>query len=506
MSTQLTGSSQAISLGEGYALRAPGVHGSADLKHPRSSDERARSRSADDGTEALDTALRAANITEVRQIDLTLQPTKPADATRSLRSVDGQEMLELHVPDLGPDCGQLVLACNETGVLTWHLPIDDKQQVQPPASRGSGGVKRFLIPATQPKPAPVGAGQRSLLGVFGKKLLKILVYPVLDPVIGAIGEYFAEKWEEKKRPYVLRDFSPANFRNPTVPALAASDWQRLSTGRALLFVHGTSSTAHAAFSQIPDETFKKLHQRYGGRVFAFNHFTLSQDPCRNIEWMLQQLPTGVNLEIDIVCHSRGGLVARTLAEQPSVFDLNTTRIKVNRVVFVAVPNHGTPLVDPDHIVKMIDRLTSALNLFPTGPVVEALEALIMVIKVIGHGALKSLDGLAAMKPTGKFLNKLNSGIPTGSQYYAIAANYGPTNQGLKALLTGAADGVIDMVFKEAANDWVVPEEGVYSVIANNNAFPIQLSQLYLIPPSEGVMHTTMFGHPPVSQLLDKWLV
>ena len=153
-------------------LRCTGVQGSAALKHPHRSDDRRRSRSADDGKERLTTTLRAANITGVRQMDLTLKPTKPDDATRSLRSVDGQEMLELHVPDLGPDCGQLVLACNETGVLTWHLPIDDKQQVQPPASRGSGGVKRFLIPATQPKPAPVGAGQRAL-GVFEETVKNI---------------------------------------------------------------------------------------------------------------------------------------------------------------------------------------------------------------------------------------------------------------------------------------------------------------------------------------------
>ena len=55
----LTGSTQPISLGEGYALRAPGIRGSADLERPRTQSERSRSRSPRDGTTALDEALRA---------------------------------------------------------------------------------------------------------------------------------------------------------------------------------------------------------------------------------------------------------------------------------------------------------------------------------------------------------------------------------------------------------------------------------------------------------------
>ena len=370
-------------------------------------------------------------------------------------------------------------------------------------TRGTGAVKRFLIPAVHPKAAPGGAQQRSLIGLVGKKLLKVLVYPVLDPVLGAVGEFFAERWEEKKRPYRLRDFSPANFRSPDAPPLAAADWQRLSAGRALLFVHGTFSTAHAAFAEMPDATFAALHQRYGGRVFAFNHFTLSHDPQRNLEWLLQQLPAGP-LELDIVCHSRGGLVARALAERPSAFGLDTSRLSVKRVVFVAVPNQGTLLADPDHMVQMIDRLTTALNIFPTGPVTETLEGLITALKVIGHAALKGLAGLASMDPAGAFIGKLNGGAPQGVEYYAIAADYQPTDQGLRILLTGTADAVLDRVFEEKANDLVVPEAGVYA--ANGcQVFPLQDERVFLIAPNQGVVHTTMFGHAPATDKLLTWL-
>jgi hypothetical protein len=504
---QLTGSGQAVALGDGYAIRAPGVRGSAELRRPRSGAERARSRTVEDGTAELDAALARTNVTEVRQIELALQAAAGGGAARSLRSTDDrQDLLEVTVPDLGAEVGQLVLCCDEAGVLTWHLPVDAGQQIQPPATRGSGGVKRFLIPASRPVPAAGAEGrQRSLIGVLGRKLLKVLVYPVTDPVVGAIGEFFAERWEERNRPYGVRDFSPGNFRDPSVAPFGPADLAPLAQGRALLFIHGTFSTAHGAFSQLPDAVLSELHARYGGRVFAFNHFTLSHDPRRNVEWLLGQMPPQA-LDVDIVCHSRGGLVARALAEHPPAFGFDVSRVRVGRIVFVGVPNAGTPLADPEHMVKMIDRLTTALNLFPSGPVAETLEAIITAIKVIGHGALRGLDGLASMRPDGAFLGSLNHGGAPAEGYFAIGADYEPTDQGLKALVTGStlADAVLDRVFENTPNDLVVPEPGVFGE-NGNGAFPIAASHVLQVPAAQGVIHTTLFGHPPVGARLLDWL-
>jgi len=75
-------------------------------------------------------------------------------------------------------------------------------------------------------------------------------------------------------------------------------------------------------------------------------------------------------------------VARTLAERPAGFGLVQARIGVRRVVFVAAPNQGTPLADPDHIVDMLDRFTTVLNMFPCGALAETLESIITVVKVI----------------------------------------------------------------------------------------------------------------------------
>jgi len=497
---KLTGGPQGVSLGPGYTIRTPGFTGTAELSKPRPAAEIRRSRVPQDGTSAFDEALAATDVREVQRVELTLKPMPTVAGTRSLRSADDrQEEVELEVPDQGDDTGVVVMAVDEAGVITWHLPEPDTAASQP-VTRGAGPTKRFRIPAPQPAaPAPAAAGTRGLIGVIGRKILKVLVYPLLDPVIGAISKHFAEKWETAKRPYGVRTFSPAERKTPGAGAITAADWDRLAAGRALLFIHGTFSTAHSGFQQIPDDVFAKLHDRYGKRVIAFDHFTLSKSPRENIDWLLSQVPAGRELEVDIVCHSRGGLVARALAERAG------SPIKVRRVVFVAVPNGGTLLAHPDHMSKMLDRLTTALNLFPTGFVTETLEALITGVKVLSHGALGGLPGLAAMNPGGDFLKDFNSGMPVGDGYYGVAVDFEPTDQGLRALITGkVADAVLDRVFEDAANDLVVPELGVYSK-NGSGAFPIPEARLLRVPSGAGIIHTTVFGHPPVSERLLEWL-
>lgn len=505
MPTSLTGSTQAVSLGEGYSIRAVGVVGSATLQRPSTSEARSRSRGPRDGTAVLEEAFRKTGLVEVREVELDVRSSAPSTSASRAGAGDGPAM-ELRVPDLGPEVGQLVLACDEAGALTWHLPTDDGQRVETPATRGSGGVKRFVIPVTRPAPpSPEAAAKRSLISLAGRKLLKILVYQLADPLIGLISDVFAEKWEGRYRPYGLRTFTSDSFRKPEGVPLGAAEWTHLRGGRSLLFIHGTFSTAHSAFQLLGDDTFKRLSDRYQGRVFAFNHFTLSHDPKQNVEWLLSQLPSSASpLDVDIVCHSRGGLVARTLAEQPSAFGLDNSSLKVGRIVFVGVPNSGTMLAHPDHMVGMIDRLTSALNVFPTGMVTETLEAIITTVKVIGHGALSGLDGLASMRPGGPFLSRLNQGAPSGAGYYAISADFEPGTQGLKGLLAGSMDGIADRVFEDTGNDLVVPELGVYSA-NGSGAFPIPADRVLKIDPAAGVLHTTFFGHPAATAKIAEWL-
>lgn len=497
---ELKGGSARVDLGAGYAIVAPGLRGRAE----RLAGGEPQTRAVELATPVLDAALAAAEMTSVATIEINARPV-PGPAATDLRDPRGDEALMLEVPDLGAEAGQVVMSVDEAGTITWHFPLDGSG-IQAPSERGAGGTKTFRIRSYVPSTPPSGS-ERSLVGAIGRKLLKVIVYPITDILIGKTAAQIAEHWEEKNRAYGLRNFVPANYTQPTAPALTAADVERLSQDRALLFLHGTFSTAHGAFGDMPSALVNQLHQRYGGRLFAFNHFSLSHAPDRNVQWLTDELrslsPTS-QLQVDIVCHSRGGLVARTLAEAGGVFGIDTSQAQVRRIVFVAAPNHGTLLAEPDHMVSMIDRLTSGLNLFPPSGIADVLEGILIAVKIIGHGALKGLTGLQSMNPKGQFLGKLNQGGVAGADYFAVAANYEPNDPGLRALVSGAIDGVVDRVFQNAENDLVVPESGVFEP-NGSPSFPIAPNRVLRIPGTAGVMHTGLFGQPDVARKIGEWL-
>lgn len=507
----LTGGPERVDLGGGYGLVAPGLKGRAQRMTPGTAETRAR----ESATPLLDDLFARTDIASVATIDITAAPVPGAAGATTLRDSRGDDALQLEVPDLGPEAGQVVLSVDEAGTLTWHFPQDGTAGIQPPSVRGTGARKRFVIRRDAPSVAPGSTGSdRALFGSLGRKLLKVLVYPISDALLGKPASMIAEHWETANRAYGLRDFSPANYREApatsTAPgklALDAAGVQRVAAGRALLFLHGTFSNAHGAFHDVPEALMRELHARYGGRVLALDHFSLSHDPVQNVRWLidrLRALAPGTTLDVDIVCHSRGGLVARTLADGGTPFGIDTSNVRVRRIAFVGVPNKGTLLAQPDHMVTMIDRLTTGLNLVPPGGVADVLEGILIAVKVIGHGALKGLAGLRSMDPAGPFLQQLNAHGRKDPEWYAIAANYQPKDAGLHALVAGAANRIVDRIFAEAGNDLVVPEAGVYT--ADGVAgFPIADSRCLRLPTTAGVMHTSMFGNPDVASRLSSWL-
>jgi pimeloyl-ACP methyl ester carboxylesterase len=502
----LDGTGATVDIGQGYAMRAPGMTASGTTSDgPRK--RGTRSPSAQE-LPALDSALASTNVTEIKQIELNEVRTKPvAGGTRGTRAPNGDDALELEVPVTNPDQGCIVLSVVD-GALSWHVPLNGDNTVQPAATRGGGGAKCvFRIPNTAPGKDPAGA-KRGIIGAIGKKLLKVLVYPITDPLLGPIGEHFARKWETGKRPYGVRTFTPDNYQTAGAGAFTDADWKRMAEGPALMFVHGTFSTAHGGFMQIPKPVLQELSDKYGGRVFAYNHFSLSDDPQANAKKFFEAMRSaGVKLNVDIICHSRGGLVSRALAERAAGSDVKDDEFRVGSVVFVGTPNAGTLLAQPDHMMNMIDRYTTALNILPTGPVEEVLEAIVTTVKVVAHAAMNALDGLMSMNPVGDYLKGVNVAGENGTKYYAICANFEPNTAETAPLKTiikqKVGDAVVDRIFKDAPNDLVVPTNGVFT--ASGPHFPLDVSARLVFPADRGIWHSAYFEQPETAEKLLTWL-
>jgi hypothetical protein len=117
--TLLNATNQAVSIGPGYALRTPGFTGAAELRASGTASTRSSVGGLDQGMDALDAALAASEVSQVRVIDLTLKPAA-AGGTTGRSGAAAFADIELEVPDLGKDTAQLVLSVDDTGALHWH--------------------------------------------------------------------------------------------------------------------------------------------------------------------------------------------------------------------------------------------------------------------------------------------------------------------------------------------------------------------------------------------------
>jgi hypothetical protein len=347
-----------------------------------------------------------------------------------------------------------------------------------------------------------GAGTRGLAGTLGRKILKVLVFRLLDEAAGRVADLFVHRWETHHRPHRLRSFTPDDHGLPGGEALDAGRLAAWAGAPGLLFLHGTLSRSDRAFGSLPAAVVEDLHRHYGGRVFAFDHPTASVTPADNAAELARQLPAGAGLELDVVAHSRGGLVARELVERPESLGLDGATLRLRRVVFVATPNRGTAFCNVRYLGFLLDVLTNLIGVVQGNPVLDALEVITAVAKQLAVGALGGLEGLTAMDPRGPYLGRLNQASGRAAVYTAAASDFEP-RPGMP-VARRLRDRFTDALFRGEPNDLVVPTEGVYG--ANGaSGFPIPASETLLFPGLDGVDHSGFWERPRLHQALLRWL-
>ena len=409
--------------------------------------------------------------------------------------------LQVQVADPGEGYAQVAMVTDASGLVSWHFA---PEQDAAPATR-DGSVPRlrtrtFTFEAT-PSTAPGdGPASRGMLLALGQKLINIYAFPLGKAAIAYAARTLGERIELERTPYRVRTFQPADYTTDAAAEVGSAEWESLGRGRALLMIHGTNSRTHTAFGGLPREFVEAMHARYEGRVFAFDHPTLTHSPRQNIETLLEAIPDGLSLDVDIICHSRGGLVSRVLAERQDALALGTRRIRVGTIVFVGSPNAGTAMADEAFIGDFLDTCTNLLNLVPTNGVTDAVGLVLTGVKLVATGLWSGLAGLRAMQPSGDFGTWLAEGTQGhDTKYYAIASDFSAAKGGVLGLL---AEKLAGRVFKGARNDLVVPTDGVY---AENGSrfFPIEGQVVF--SDEDGVPHTGFFQFPRTTTHITAWL-
>lgn len=338
----------------------------------------------------------------------------------------------------------------ENGFVLWTRADDLVREWGRPANRagGDGWVIGLRRPVRSTRAAT--RGERGWLGL-GVKLLDFFGVDLKGKTAAVLGDRLEIKLLRGNAPGLYRLSLDDAFSLTAVP----EDEVLPGADPILVFIHGTGSSCDGSYRKLWDGAVgaaarRALQARYGDRVYALEHRSLTVSPIQNALDLVRHLPK--NAQVHLVTHSRGGLIGellclaqrdrtddplkaefiytlfaadRTLAEQIGLAPLDeaalqqrdqvyqsdrerlkqllslldTQQIKVGRFVRVACPARGTTLASGrlDRWLSVLDHLTGH------GLLGDAADFMFAVVKE--RTDPRTLPGLEAMMP-GSALTRL----------------------------------------------------------------------------------------------------
>ncbi|HWB80111.1 MAG TPA: CHAT domain-containing protein [Nannocystaceae bacterium] len=316
---------------------------------------------------------------------------------------------------------------------------------------------------------------------------------------------------------------PAPLQWPT-----AADFDgAVSSPRVLLFVHGTFSSTIGAYHALAATEegrafFAWACTRYD-EIIGYDHATLSVDPLANakdLHALLARRYGDAQPIIDVVAHSRGGLVARALVEM--VAPGEAWRPRFDRVVMAGCTNGGTHLAEPQNWKTFVDLYTNlvtnavrviggTLGHAATAALIESgIRSVGAMVKYLAVHAIedRAIPGLAAMRPGSELVTELNRTNPgqadaSQSMYFVVQTEYEPTGDGglPRALLAWLGDRITDQFF-QTANDLVVDTASMTAIDPSVGGF---VKDVLDFGKTDFVHHTSYFAKGRTAETLQRWL-
>jgi len=298
----------------------------------------------------------------------------------------------------------------------------------------------------------------------------------------------------------------------------------VQSGKVLIFVHGTFSNNDNLFKDLDNNPVGNqflvdlLKKDPAGntvnydQVLTFDHHTVSRSPVLNA-LELSRIMASSTADLDIICHSRGGLVTRWFME---VFDRPNRSHR--RAVLVGSPLRGTSLAAPDRIRNSINLFTnigkelgSTLTLIPFTQVAGSLMQLVfsvgnVVSKVpLMDAAVSMIPGLAAMSrvENNYELNALSQRANLPLHYFAVTSEFTPPPIGWKfwnvfcAFGQRAASAADNLIFRDENGNPCKNDLVVDTLSMTEYAFPPNppVESVFTFGPDDHVFHTAYFLQP-----------
>jgi pimeloyl-ACP methyl ester carboxylesterase len=187
------------------------------------------------------------------------------------------------------------------------------------------------------------------------------------------------------------------------------------SGRLLLLVHGTFSKGEMFFEELaatPEGVkFLATAEKKYDAVLTFDHPTLSIGPWLNALDLSRAL-AGATGPIDVVCHSRGGLV--------TAWWLFHAAPPVKHVVFVGSPLEGTSLAAPARLKAALDLLGNLARAVGT---MTASTATAVPLLAAAGGLMKILGSLLSFGAGTPLVDAGIAVVPGLASQSRVANNY-----------------------------------------------------------------------------------
>lgn len=293
--------------------------------------------------------------------------------------------------------------------------------------------------------------------------------------------------------------------------------------RLLLLIHGPISSTIGTFGQLSLTVWGRAllaaWEAAYDAVLGFDHDTIARDPLQNAQELLELLRSVAAAPlIDVVAHSRGGLVLESLSTLAAG---DRTGPQIARGTLVASPNAGTPLAADSRrleLAALLANLTAAtgLGMSTIGPTPTAdlvsLAALSGLAALLDSRVTGIAPGLTAMQPGSDLLAELaereraHKG-PLMRELTAIAGASAPAwstaTHSPREMPASLARELSEraQAFTDGPGDLVVP---LASMTSMDPQAETQLADIYTLGSTPVVHHLNYLTRPEVTTALDRW--
>jgi CHAT domain-containing protein/pimeloyl-ACP methyl ester carboxylesterase len=472
---------------------------------------------------------------------------------------------------LSPVHGQVIVLELPEGVTLISHPAnlrDVLQRINPKALDADGALK--LDEALRERGASAGATNRGGVSDWISGIFQMSVGTDNDPLIEAAKrkacELIGEKAEEKIAQYADLGVSWAGTkalmwaietrlkRDPGLYRWSGGELtERLESGHPqlqadakagplLVLIHGTGSSTQGSFDDLQSVSstyWRGFEQRYGNRVLALEHRSLSESPIDNALQLARALPEGA--VIHLVTHSRGGLVgdllclekfdglidgyaldAATLgeadpderaritaellkahAEQRAALrdlaaELARKKLRIERYVRVASPARGTRLASGNFDV-FLSGLLSLMGWVPALKANLIYSAFKRVVLEVARNRTKPnlVPGIEAMLPGSPMAKFLARATPQSGVELAVISGDIEGGGWLKKLAVLFTDFTF---FDNCDNDLVVDTDAMSAGIARPDNARVLFDQ------GPAVSHFHYFANDITRTAVQRWLL